>query len=108
MSNLRDLHLAGSRISDYSILGQLSFKENIESLVLDRNNIRDISFLSSLNTNLHGLSLNDNQIEDISVLSGLSDLTHLSIIGNNISDLSPLANLNSFNNEYDLYKNYSR
>lgn len=93
MSNLRDLHLAGLRISDYSILGQLPFKENIESLVLDGNNIRDISFLSSLNTNLHGLSLNDNQIEDISVLNGLSDLTHLSIIRNNISDLSPLADL---------------
>ena len=80
---MADLHLANVGINDFSTFGQLPFNEKIRSLQLDQNNIRDISFLSSL-TNLAGLSLDSNQIDDISVLGGLTNLTHLSIRNNNV------------------------
>ena len=92
MDNLTDLTLSNVRINDYSTFDQLQFRENIRSLGLGGNNIKDISFLSNF-TNLDGLSIDDNQIEDISVLSGLTNLFYLEMTGNNISDISPLANL---------------
>lgn len=92
MNNLLDLRLNDVGIKDYSTLGQLPYKENIENLQLSWNNIRDISFLSNF-SNLRGLNIDGNLIEDISTLSELTNLTHLGMIENNISDISPLADL---------------
>ena len=44
-------------------------------------------------TNLTWLSLGGNNISDLSPLAGLTNLTQLALEGNNISDLSPLAGL---------------
>jgi internalin A len=62
-------------------------------LVLDNNQISDISPLSELR-NLGELHLENNQISDIRPLAGLEKLFSLYIMeGNNITDWSPVAHV---------------
>ncbi|MDY6783532.1 MAG: leucine-rich repeat domain-containing protein [Cyanobacteriota bacterium] len=65
---------------------------NLNALNLDRNQITNISPLSTL-TNLVFLWLNDNHITDISPLSPLTNLRYLNIRENQIIDISPLSPL---------------
>jgi internalin A len=64
----------------------------LESLVLDRNSIVDISFIEEL-VNLKKLDLNNNEISDISLVEGLNRLEYLDFGNNTITELYPLENL---------------
>ncbi len=65
---------------------------NLTRLILDENQISDISTISDL-PNLIWLHLNENQISDISVLSGLSNLISLYLNNNQISDISSISDI---------------
>ena len=66
------------------------------ALILEENEIRDISPLSGL-TNLAFLDLSHNQISDIRPLAGLTGLGGLKLANNQIVDISPLAGLVNLN-----------
>lgn len=72
--------------------GFLSRFEELECLEMWNYGIRDISFVRSMRK-LKRLILSGNQIADISPLADLTDLELLYIDNNRISDISPLSNL---------------
>ncbi|MBP1989020.1 stalk domain-containing protein [Paenibacillus eucommiae] len=85
-TNLEDIHLPNSYISDISPLSGL---KKLKMISLPDNNIIDISPLKGL-TNLTNLNLERNMIKDLTPLAGLTSLTRLALNENNISDISPL------------------
>ena len=89
LTNLQDLRLSQSNISNISALAGLT---NLQQLSLMNNRISDISALAGL-TNLKKLYLSGNGISDISSLGGLTNLTLLLLDGNEIEDISPVAGL---------------
>lgn len=103
--NLVKLILNANQISDLSPLNGLS---RLNFLDLHSNEIIDISPLSNLKSIIY-LNLELNQIKDISSLSELKKLNELRLSGNLIFDLCPLAGLKDlcslelFNNKiYDI------
>ena len=68
----------------------------LESLYLNRNNIRDISPLADL-AGLRKLYLADNNIEDITALASLDCLEELDLQHNPVGDLTPLRGLTGLN-----------
>ena len=83
-------------ISGNFYAGSLRGLENLTGLkVLKVNNtgegIQDLSFLKNLP--LEELSLSGNKIQDLSPLAGITTLTTLNLADNNIEDLSPLKGL---------------
>ena len=66
--------------------------ENLEHIILDFNEIDDISNLTGL-SELKYLSLYNNNVNDISPLADIPSLEHLSIGDNPVYDLQPLENL---------------
>ena len=90
LTNLTRLRLgANYRISDVSPLKGLT---NLIFLDIDSNRISDVSPLKEL-TNLTWLDLDDNGIVDVSPLKELTNLKYLDLDGNRISDMSPLKEL---------------
>ena len=88
--NLEELHLAHNQISDISPLKALT-----KLIVLDLHQnfkIADISALSPL-TNLTHLSLWGNRVRNVTPLGGLTNLTYLSLEHNRVFDISPLSAL---------------
>ncbi len=65
-------------------------------LILDNNNISDISVFQYTNFKLEKLALNDNKIDNISVFEfgNFRDLTHLYLYNNLIVDTSPFSRAN--------------
>jgi len=94
-TNLRDLRLPCNWITSISVVATLS---NLEVLVMNNNEIGDLSPLAGL-SNLRHLDFHDNhRISNLSPLTGLSALNTLILRGNQISDLWPLSGLNSLEN----------
>ena len=89
LKNLTRLVLNSDNISDVSPLASL---KNLTYLYLSGTNISDISALASLK-NLTHLGLRVTNISDVSPLAGLKNLHSLDLTFNNISDVSPLAGL---------------
>ena len=88
--NLKELHLGGNAISDFSPIAGLT---QLTELRLSSGNISDVSFLSGL-TQLTLLVLpRFNNISDRSPLAELKRLAWLDLGGSNISDISSLAEL---------------
>jgi Leucine-rich repeat (LRR) protein len=88
LTNLQSLVLDDNDIVDITIIGEL--KQLTLFSAMD-NEIEDISPLSGL-YKLQFIDLDYNNIDNISVLANLHDLQRLFIRGNNVSDLSPLNN----------------
>ena len=65
---------------------------NLETAVLDDNQLSDLSALTGL-TKLRVLDLHDNRVTDLSVLAGLTALEVLILGDNRITDFSPLTKL---------------
>ncbi len=65
---------------------------NLESLILQGRDIKDLSVLANL-THLKTLNLRCNLIEDVSPLARLTQLESLVLGGNRITNISPLASL---------------
>ena len=87
--NLKALLLDYNNIVDVSNLAMLP---QLQILWLDDNQITDIEPLKS-NKNLLWIGLGDNQIEDISMLSSVLHVRRLWLGGNAISDVSTLSSL---------------
>ncbi len=88
-ASLETLYLDGNdNISD---LTPLAYLTNLGYLSADNCDISDLSPLSGLH--LYALSLWDNDITDISPLANMTSLESLTLWENPISDIRPLANL---------------
>jgi len=87
--NLVSLNLSKNKITDISILKELT---RLKYLDLSLNNINDISALSGM-AELKELYINNNKITDISALLDKPNLKHLDAARNNISDISSLGGL---------------
>ncbi|MDH5328130.1 MAG: leucine-rich repeat domain-containing protein, partial [Gammaproteobacteria bacterium] len=89
INSLRQLYLRSNQLHDVSVLNTLDLFE----LNLSGNNLTELSALSgSANTNLTHLWLHYNFITDLSSLSDKSSMIELGMYNNNISSLVPLAN----------------
>lgn len=77
--------------------------ENVQSLTLDEQGIRDIQDLHWF-TNLRELSLKGNYISDISSLAGMTNLEKLNLEINSVEDIAPLSGLTNLR-RLDLYSN---
>jgi internalin A len=98
-------NLAGMCIFEGQEEEQIEFKglaeiklnelESLNGLMLDHNNLRDISPLKELKElkALKYLGLSHNQITDISPLKELKELERLWIFDNKLTDISPLKEL---------------
>lgn len=91
--NLRQLDLAGSRLSSYAFLENLI---HLEDLDLSNTPVTDLSFLKNLISlkNLN-LAINENvdRLEKIDELRNLENLEILNLHANQIKDLTVLSNL---------------
>ena len=90
LTSLENLMIRSRQLtcSDITSIGGL---ENLVSLDLSYNQIRDLTPLRSL-TNLEALSVDSNQINDVSPLTSLINLDIFSIGNNQVNDISALAN----------------
>jgi Leucine-rich repeat (LRR) protein len=84
--SLSSLRLPGQSIQNLDSVPKI---ENLRYLDLSQNKLKDIENLKG--TKLIELLLDDNEIEDVSVLSTLAEIEHLSIKNNKIFDINPLA-----------------
>ncbi len=76
---------------DITSLEDIRLLPNLDTLILDRQNIADISALSGMH--IRKLGLCDNQISDLSALSTCGELIYLKLDENPYGDLAPLAAL---------------
>jgi|GEM_PF-3993244 len=77
--------VAPGTLNDLSDLAKLP---NLEVLILDGQNISDITPILAL-TNLRRLSLNCNPLSSIAGIEALTNLEYLSLTDTNVSDISP-------------------
>jgi len=83
--------------SDYEIytLEDLSFMKNLEWLVVDGNNISDITPLQGL-SKLKNLDIcNNYDLSDITALKNMKELRSLCLMNCNVEDLTPITSLTS-------------
>jgi len=90
MLALRNLSASHYGIED---LTGLEHAQNLSHLVLDDNNISDLSPLTELKKLDFVLSLNNNNISDLSPLAELKNLKQLNLYSNNISVIPSLTEL---------------
>ena len=100
LAGLRHLEAEAAGVED---LSGLECARNLQILILDDNQIADVTALVGL-TALVELNLNDNQIADVSALAGLTALVELNLSGNQITDVSALAGLTALK-DLDLEEN---
>jgi hypothetical protein len=86
-ANLKTLVINWNQITDISPLAGLT---NLEELVLHGNPLSGISAVSGL-TRLRRLDLRTTGTRDFSAVCGLQDLKELDLWGNNLSDISALS-----------------
>jgi len=89
LTDLEELDLDGSRITDLTILWPL---EDLGTLKLDNNYLTDISALARMKS-LTSLSLSSNRITDFTPLAGLAKLEYLNLDGNPSKDMTFASNL---------------
>lgn len=94
MNNMKVINNLNDKTEAQNIsnLEGLQYAVNLTSLVIDKNDIEDISQLSSLKK-IISIDLGYNKINNLIPLSGLGKLEYLYLYSNNIEDLSPLAGL---------------
>lgn len=101
LTNLKELSLCDSKITDISPLEKANFPL-LETLSLGKNKISSIESISRLNfPKLKNILLGINKIKDISPLKQYKSpiLCILALFENLISDISPLTNINAPNLE---------
>lgn len=101
ISVLEELTLEYPGISDVSQLDGLK-NTNLKDLWISHSSISDISFISSLK-NLENLHISYTNVEDISSLRSLTNLKYLSFC-RNVKDISPIADLTGLESlSFDYY-----
>jgi len=109
--NVTFLWLAGNKISNYTVLSELSYLTGLDLGVIENSDISSLAELTNLTSlSLHGDAISDitplarltsleflqiphSDINDISSLAGLINLEYLILYSNKISDITPLAGL---------------
>ena len=93
--NLEQLIIQKNQTRDLrNLISNIAGLTNLRELVLSFNQITDVEPLSGLtNNNLRILALRGNQITDVSSLSGLTNLRELWIDDNAITDVRPIMDL---------------
>ena len=89
LTDLQQLNVSGSRLSDLSGIERLTGLIEFEA---DNNQISDVSPLAGL-TNLTRVCLSNNQISDVAPLKGLVNLETIDVSRNMINDITPLKSL---------------
>ena len=87
LDNIRSLNISGIGFDNISFLKSAV---KLESLIAEKNAIKDLSPLAELKT-LRTLYLDRNDIRDISPLKNLDNLEELLLYKNNLEDISVLA-----------------
>lgn len=89
---LEDIRLESNEINDISVVAKNA--ETLKILVLDDNNISDISKLKDC-IKLKALSIDNNKLTDLNALSLYKELYLISASGNEISDITGLGGCKS-------------
>ena len=87
---LQKLTIYSAQLEDFDLLKELKSIENLNSLNLGVNKIKDVNFLKDFK-NLTSLDLRNNLITDITPLKSLTKLRTLNLTTNNIKDITSLA-----------------
>lgn len=85
---LRILRLNKCTAADYGVIGSLK----VSDLFITNSNLKDISFISSTN-NLNIIDFSGNQISNLQPLANYDSFCCLNLSNNKITDLSPLSHL---------------
>lgn len=95
LTNLRELHLNATGITDITELASLT---NLEVLEIADNQITSIAAVSSL-TRLTSLNLAGTKVSDLTPLAAITTLNRVDLSNNSdLSDLTPLQNLTAISN----------
>ena len=89
LTNLKHLDIGFNEISD---IGPVSGLRNLETLLASNNRVDEVTDLAELGNLIH-LDLSDNKIIDIAPLSGVAKLQELDISDNEVADLAHLSGL---------------
>lgn len=83
------------RITDAADLAKVRYFYRLSSLYATGLGLTDLSFLEDLSSELTALDVSGNQIKDLSPLAEQKSLLYINADGNKISDISPLTSLDS-------------
>ena len=75
------------------IVKMLNTMPKLRSVLMGMMNVRDLAELRGLGDNIEELTLFENRIANVKALSDMTRLSALDLSGNQIRDISPLANL---------------
>lgn len=92
LTGLRTLYMPYCEVTDEDT-GMFSALADLETLVLNMNNITSTQFCADLPETLQQLSLHGNDISDMSNISRFSGLTLLGLGNNNVTDFSFIGEL---------------
>lgn len=87
-SDIEQIDLTGKGLTNYDIKNLSQFK-NLKIIILNDNNISDLSVLNKM-PQVEGVWFNNNKVSDISFVKDMKNLKYLSFTGNIVYDLSPL------------------
>jgi Leucine-rich repeat (LRR) protein len=89
LTKLKVLDLTGAGIFDLEPIGDLN---QLESLVLSRNNMVDLAPVAKL-TKLKSLVIRGSRVKELNPIAGLGELRRVIVEDSRVEDLSPLRNL---------------
>ncbi len=95
-TDLTSLDLSGKGLKD-SDVKNLKYMKNLDTLILNDNNITDISFVKKM-PNLKYLYFHNNKVSDISAVKNLSGLIGIGGNGTPVSDISALKGKKNLDN----------
>lgn len=103
--NIADNSIKGNEFMN--LLDNMGKIKNLQELVLDRNGLSSIDFVSSIGDvkKYSGISMVDNKISDISVLKNCTNLDTIILTDNRITDVTPIKGLEKLTNYIDLRDN---
>ncbi|EJQ90693.1 hypothetical protein IGW_04225, partial [Bacillus cereus ISP3191] len=94
---IKSLKIVDGKNQGITDISGLEYMTNIEELVLDNIELKNVDFISNLRS-LKAVKLTSNQLENIEPLSKLDKLEKIDISDNNVKDIRPLFTLNAMKN----------
>ncbi|MDQ4485623.1 leucine-rich repeat domain-containing protein, partial [Bacillus cereus] len=97
LEQIKSLKIVDGENQGITDISGLEYMTNIEELVLDNVELKNVDFISNLR-NLKTVKLTSNQIENIEPLSKLDKLEKIDISNNNVKNIRPLFTLHAVKN----------
>ncbi|WP_000827920.1 leucine-rich repeat domain-containing protein, partial [Bacillus wiedmannii] len=94
---IKSLKIVDGKNQGITDISGLEYMTNIEELVLDNVELKNVDFISNLR-NLKAVKLTSNQIENLEPISKLDKLERVDISDNNVKDIRPLFTLHAVKN----------